>query len=153
MKTLPHIGPSWVNERDVSTIPSRSQLLFEKLEEHFTVPLVQLLADVIETILRGKGKDGLGGCTHFQNRLKSTNDSQAESRIESPRESQSFVVGDDNRDVILGFFEGLSPELDAQFPLRGLVYPEVGKQTFENSRAKAFVSGILSSILNICQLD
>ena len=57
---------------------------------------------------------------------KRTDDSQAESRIKSPGEGKSFVVGDDNRDVSLWFFESLSPELDAQFPLRGLMYVEVG---------------------------
>ena len=53
-----------MNERDVSTIPSRSQLPFE---EYLAVPLVQFLVDVIETILRGNGrKNSLGGIPPFK---------------------------------------------------------------------------------------
>jgi len=118
-KTLPHIGLSWVNERDVSTIPSRSQLFFEKLEEYLAVPLVQFLVDVIETLLRGKGKDSLDECFHFRKGSNRTDDSQAESGIESPGESESFVVDDDNRHINLGFFENISPELDGKFTLKG----------------------------------
>lgn len=45
-----------------------------------------------------------------------TDNSQAESRLESSAKGKSFIVGDDNRDVSLRFLESLCPELDVQFP-------------------------------------
>jgi hypothetical protein len=50
---IPHIGPSRIDEGDISTIPRCSQFLFEKLEEHFAIALVRLFVDIIETVLRG----------------------------------------------------------------------------------------------------
>lgn len=51
---IPHIGPSWINERDISTIPRCSQFLFKELEENLAIALVRLFVDVIKTILRGE---------------------------------------------------------------------------------------------------